>query len=221
MTQITGGRVRFSKTIQLAQYEPATAEAEFTFGVTEGDDETAISLKAAMAARRLVEATLADKLGQVEVAGPKPALDQAETPRRKRNSAPPPAVVETTVKEVAAQVFAKPVEDDLGLDSPEPAAERVPETEAGDDLDLGLDDAVAPPAAEVTDVELTTAVARRNGELIRAYQDKEGEAAGKKGTLLIRALLKDEFGDAKIRELPQSQRHNFIERLNALAYVKA
>lgn len=230
MTQITGGRVRFTKKVQLAQFEPIEAEAEYSFAVSEGDDESAVSFRAAAAAQHMVEMLINQKVERmvptaidtsnwtpatVVAVGPDLTTDK---PARKPRTTPPPAV-----KVEVLNPPAEAVEDDLGLEDDSPNTVEVKHTEntvvVVDDLDLGLDEP-APPA-EVTDVELTTAVARRNGELIKVYQEKEGEAAGKKGTLLIRALLKDKFNDAKIRELPQSQRHDFIKQLDALTYVKA
>lgn len=227
MTQITGGRVRFMKRIQTAQFEPVEAEAEFTFGVTEGDDEARIVGRASALAQNTVEVLLTEKLGKSSLQLPIETKEEvAAKATRKSRTTPPPAVQEpkTTPENAPENTPKPPVEDDLGLEDDSPNAVEVKHTEKTvvevDDLDLGLDEP-NPPPAEVTDVELTTAVARRNGELIKVYQEKEGEAAGKKGTLLIRALLKDKFNDAKIRELPQSQRHEFIKQLDALAYVKA
>lgn len=225
MTQITGGRVRFMKRIQTAQFEPVEAEAEFTFGVTEGDDEARIVGRASALAQNTVEVLLTEKLGKSSLQLPIETKEEvAAKATRKSRTTPPPAVEKPTTMVEKPTAETKPVEDDLGLEDDSPNAVEVKHTEKTvvevDDLDLGLDEP-NPPPAEVTDVELTTAVARRNGELIKVYQEKEGEAAGKKGTLLIRALLKDKFNDAKIRELPQAQRHEFLKQLDALTYVKA
>jgi hypothetical protein len=202
------------KRVQAAQFEPVEAEAEYSFAVSEGDDEGAVSLRAGMAATKMVDAMIANKLGQVEVANPSPKTEEKPKAERKNRSTPPPAV-EKPVDPPKTE--AKPAEDDLGLEGNASSGDA--DGSAEDDLDLGIETPTSAP--EITDVELSTAVTRRNGELIKAYQDKEGEDAGKKGTLLIRNLLVDKFGGAKIRELPQERRADFLKQLAALQYKAA
>lgn len=67
MTQITGGKVVFSRKVQMAQYEPKEALAEIQFSVSEGGDHQAILNLASATAVGQVERMLTGKGLTVEV----------------------------------------------------------------------------------------------------------------------------------------------------------
>jgi hypothetical protein len=58
MTEITGGKVGYRRTVQPAPYESKTAECELSFSVEEGEDPETVAADVLAACRAAVEEIL-------------------------------------------------------------------------------------------------------------------------------------------------------------------
>lgn len=155
MTQITGGTVRFERTIQVAQYEPKKASAELSFIVGEGQDHTKIAEQASLEAVVHVERMLVAKIHvQADVAQ---TLHPVEHKPAGKKSKP---------AEVAKEAVADPTTfDDLG----DPVV-KDPSAEAAKDPAAVEEETVAQEIPDKTLVDACSAASKltQNSEGIRA-----------------------------------------------------
>jgi hypothetical protein len=202
VTQITGGKISFGRTIQAAQFEPKRADAEFAFTVSEGGDVSEIAIKAAMLAYSKVHellglkteivahvARVSDQAGQSSLAGATAPVDKSPTSAEgeKRGRGRPPKPTQPPVVE------------------PDPASIE-DDAAKGNGADPGTAEWAADDApAEITDARLLEAVTKRNGVINNGAAIKR----------LIRTYNNDVPG-SRLDQIPQPKRGAFLVELEKL-----
>lgn len=209
---ITGGKVSFSRTVKVADFEPKNATVELSFGIEEDGQEPqkSIDAVAGMAletAMRMLgfkseKALAAAKSEATAVmsgaAGPVPGRrGPGRPPKLAQSPYAPPA--KTNGNGNGADAVARALEVEEPADA-EPTTTDAP-TEGADAAAVA--DWEKPPA--ITDVELTSALTRKMGEL------KDGPR--------IRAVVQKFTRDGSISAatIPQDKRADFLIELKALA----
>jgi hypothetical protein len=218
MTQITGGKISFGRTVSPQQYESKRADAEFTFAVTEGGAHEEIAIKAAMLAYGKVHELLGLKTEIVanvtHIAGEK------ETKAAPATSAGAIAAAALTVFGTTAPA-AEPEKRRGRPPKQPPVVEPDPAAleEAGEPAKTnGADPGAAPAEAwaaddepmEITDARLLEAVTKRNGVI------NNGRA--------IKALIRtynDDVPGSRLDQIPQTKRVGFLVELEKLQPEKS
>ena len=208
---ITGGKISFSRTVKVADYEPKAAAAELTFNVPEGEAFTHTEIDTLFDQAR---STVYRALGIAPAAAPK-AVDpvMGET---KRVGRPPkaaaataaagsPATSAATVSEVDA-IGSGPTQGSTAA-AQSGAATGVTTATASPAMGAGepMADFENPPAAEITDKLLLEHVTKKNQAL--------------KAPPKIHALVAEFAGPPPktYKDVPQALRQQFLDRLQALA----
>lgn len=197
MTQITGGRVVYGRTVQPAQFESKRSEVELTFSVEDGNfDEAAL-----------------DKVIETAITKAHEMVGVAPAPKSTRK-----AKVDTTslTKVEVKTLEEKPKGDDIALDvlntekaSAEDAKikaaaalnakdEKKAKADALDDL---LGDVTATPAKTYTDMDLVDVVNKTNAAISNPPA--------------IKAVCRKYTAQA-IKDIPQDKRAAFVADLEAL-----
>lgn len=217
MSQFTGGRVVFGRTIQPAQYESKKAEVELFFAVGEGEDHTEITDKAQLEAISRAHAMLgltpskpvgqSDKealaakktggeTGVVETGKPTAGTEQTgEKKARTSKKAPPAPATDLTSMEPAGEAAGSKAAEKPAASgtAPAPSAASTP-------TDI-MDEFAADAPVEITDKALADAMSKKNSEI--------------KDTRRIKELVA-KYGVARASELPQEKRAGFVTELNAM-----
>lgn len=147
MAQITGGAVKFGRTVKTGDYENKRGDIEFSFNVGEGESETDIVTHATT----LAQIKLANLLG-LQVSGTAPVQEPKDRPRPGRppgSGAKPPAQPADPA-EVVPEPPAK-ANTTVAATGADPAA-------VADDLMTGI-------APEITDKSLAQAIADHNEKI--------------------------------------------------------
>jgi hypothetical protein len=188
VAQITGGAVKFGRTVKTGDYENKRGDIELSFNVGEGESETDIVTHATT----LAQIKLANLLG-LEVSGTAPVQEPKDRPRPGRppgsGAKPPaqPADPAEVVPEPAAKASTTVAAALIAATAADPAA-------VADDLMTGI-------APEITDKSLAQAIADHNEKI--------------QNTLAIRNLI-GAYGVGRATEIPQAKRSAFLTELRAI-----
>lgn len=197
-TQITGGKVLFSETKQIAQYEPRRVEVELTFSVAEGDNaDEFLTFVSEKAKAKVLEMLLGTKPQVIQKAEPtKTATEINETAKPKptaRGKKPEPA---------------KPVEPDPFDEAEAKVVDD--QTVAKLEEALGEDTWNIEPAKEITDAELSSECSKKAAFFMQ--KDGTNNAVAIKG--IIKKFTTD--GQPHVSSIPQDKRQEFIDALGKL-----
>lgn len=190
MGRMTNGEITYSETRKIAEYENKTAKVSLSFAFDDGEDyDTIISGIQEQAKHRvlvmlgLAKPEKAVEAKKVEEPADEPA-EEAPKPKRGR-----PKVAKAPVE----------VAEDEPADEPAEEVEEVVEDDLSD-LDGETE------AVEITDVDLTTAIAKRKAKMTEAGDEDCG--------VKLRKLI-GKYAP-KIPAIPQDKRADFLEKLKAL-----
>jgi hypothetical protein len=210
VTQITGGKISFGRTIQAAQFEPKRADAEFTFTVSEGGDVSEIAIKAAMLAYSKVHELLGLK---TEIVTHVARVSDQETKAVTQHI--PPAGVTVTAPADKSPIGAEGEKRSRGRPPKQPpVVEPDPASIEDEEKTLSKGNGGDPGAAEwaaddepaeVTDARLLEAVTKRNGVINNGAAIKR----------LIRTYNNDVPG-SRLDQIPQAKRGAFLVELEKL-----
>lgn len=198
MTNITGVKVRFSRTRQAAQFEPAQAEVELSASIDEGNADANPNAAAQTAAALLAQAKAAVFVTLGLAPAQPPVAETTEAPRvpttrgrkPKATDAPPTTSAPVATTTIAPSTTAAPAS--AGASTQTPADPEPWEVEQP----APAQSAAAKP---VTDNDL------------QALASKFAQAG--KGPR-VKALMA-EFGVKRLGELTQPQRVEFVKKLEA------
>lgn len=193
MTQITGGRVVYGRTVQPAQYESKKAEVEFTFAVEDG----------AYSEEHL------DKIIRT-------AMEKAHGMCGLAQTAKPSGKAEVTTEKPAKETKPK------GKTKADLEAEKVAELSKGSgDVALDVLDLTAAQAKTETKAEPNDSLADILGPSAKKYSNTDlVDAVTKKNETLnnpkaIKDLMK-KYTDQGLSQIPEDKRGDFVTELNAL-----
>lgn len=225
MGQVTGGRVVFSRTVKVTEYEPKKAEAELTFSLDEGEDYKELFDHASAAAAHKVYEMLGLKVPMPSAPQPhdpltgddakaayaakaaQDKLKQTEIPASTKRGPGRPPKAKT---EPAVEPDFDPADPTKLPENLRRAQNTVASSANGNGAAVPDPAAVEEPeewaaeASEVTDVDLTKAVGAVNAKIKNAPAIKQ----------LIGKYVKP---PGQLREVPQAKRQAFLVELNALA----
>ena len=189
MGKITGGSVKYGRTVKTGDFENKRVDVELQFGVDDGEDHAVILQLASKEAHDKAHAMLGLKKAE-EVKAPLVNEPKAE-PKAEKPKGKTKADLEAEKK----------------ADLEKPKAEPKPEPKKADDN--AFDEAAPENEPEVTDMMISTALNKQ----IAILKPKHGEAAGK----LLRALIA-EFVEPpkKSSDIPQNVRGTFLKKLAAI-----
>lgn len=198
MSNITGGSVKYGRTVKTGDFENKRVDVELTFNVGEGEDHAAVLQAAAKEAHEKAHAML----------GIKPASAQTAA------IATEPKPEKQPTKEASAAAM-NAADAEKKKPGPKPKAKEEPKPEVkpavapeGEDIE-GFDEDAAETQPEITDTALSAAMNRKVAELKPAH----GGAAPK----LIKELI-NKFVEPpkKSHDIPQNLRAEFLKKLEAL-----
>lgn len=228
----TGGSVLYGRTVKTGDYENKKAEVRLDFSFGDTDDqagflqgiieqatfkthEILFTISAGAASRAAVQAKAAENTAQSEVA-PAGARGRAGRPPASRadtvGGVVDPATLKADSASAAEVVEELPGEDNASAPTSHgPAGSGTPaDVLASTDAAAAVDESLfAADAAEITDVELTGAVTRKNAEIANPP--------------VIRALIGSFFREPQgkqVKDIPQAQRRAFLDKLAGLAVMK-
>lgn len=196
MSRVTGGEVRYGRTVNLGDYNNKKAEVMLTFQLDEGEEHSAAIAKAGAEAIARVTEML---LGKTPVTGVgSPEKTGTEVERQTKEAA---AAAITKAEKEAAKERAKAANASAKATQAK-AAEVVNE-------DPGFDEDAVESQPEITQDQMTSAMNRKVAELKTVH----GGAA----PTLIKALI-NTFVEPpkKAHDIPQNLRAQFLKKLEEL-----
>lgn len=219
MTQITGGRVTYGRTVQPAQYESKKMEAELTFAISEGDGfEETFAHAAFLAIDKVHEVlglarpkapekptTAKQSVEEIKAALKTEAIAQLHNGQEvKTATVTTKADLEAAAKKKANGPKKPPAVDPAAIDVVTEQGQLEPAKVPTKDADpAAMDDVLTGEAAPITDVDLTGAITRKNAVL--------------KNPVAIRQLIGKYVAPPKqAREIAPEHRTKFLEELAAL-----
>ena len=181
---ISGGVIKFERRIKTGEFEHKHAAAEISFTAEEGGDPTIITNHAGDIAAHQVHCLLAKPFDPTAVLTDKDHLAAAATSaakgKDKKAAAKPPAPSTGTAQADPAAIGGDEPAKTQTAASAQPVA-----TQQGNAADpAALDDLLGSAPREINDVELTTAISKKNGEtknalairqLIGTYTPQDGQ----------------------------------------------
>ena len=192
MTQITGGRIMYGRTVQPAQYESKKAEVEFAFAVEDGAYDVAdldkIIHAAIEKANGIVGIASSVKVGKATVA----ADLKADAEKIKAKGKTKADLENEKALELAQKAASKDVVIDV--------------------LDLTANEEVKPKPDDLGDILGTTATATTDKDLIDAVNNKNKAINNPKAIKAV--CLK--YTKQAIKDIPAEKREEFLKELSAL-----
>ena len=211
MTKVTGGTITYGRTVNLGDYNSKKAEATIGFSTEDGgsaDEAGAVAVAKVNELLGITKPATSAKADTVQLpakethdaAGIKEANAGKLGGDKKKPGRPPKVAPVAEAK--ADDVDFPDIPDDLKKDKPQ--------ISTGEERKDPADDEWGAEVAAVTDLELTSKINHKNGELRKVH----GDAAAPK----IRQLIGKYVTPPKqARDIPAEARAKFIEDLAALA----
>ena len=194
--QVTNGTIEYSRTVRPADYEGKTPKVSLSFTVAEGSNPEAVTRQVMGIAFNLVEDTLAAKPGEPV----KIEATQFTPAKRGRPPAPKPVEVVEPEKRVMSRL-----EDREIIALPEEVFEMVDEGDTEEEDLLGPDPTNV--VKIISDADLHSQAQRTSAALKKS--------AGNINKL--RVLINNCGGDGHLLQIPQANRHVFMEKAKGLA----
>ena len=207
MAKITGGEVKYGRTMKTGDFENKRVDVALSFTVDDGEDHAPILQAAAKEAHDKAHAMLGIKILAPETAKP---LEASKVPEAAPKSKPGPKPKVEPKPEPAKA-------DALGGKDPDtipPGLSRVHDPLANVELspegeDLGFDEDAEASQPEISDAALSTAMNRK----VAVLKDKHQGAAPKLIKELINTFVEP---PKKSHDIPQKLRGEFLKKLEAL-----
>lgn len=213
--QIIGGRIVFARSVQPAQYETKKAEVELTFTMAEGEELGAhldqlgarVQAKALELVGLKVNGNAGPSLGAVK----DPAIPAKVTEDKPKGKTKKDLEAEKAAELAKSAEAAEATKPKVTFPKSDPAdmseADKPQISSGGERTDpaaVTSDDELFEAAApDVTDVDLTSAITRKNAEIKKPAEIKK----------LIGQYVQPPKGS---RDIPQPQRRDFLEKLKLL-----
>jgi hypothetical protein len=215
MATITGGSVGFEQSRKLAEYENRKATITFNVSAVDGEDASTVLDAAFLLAQNKVFTALGLKPVAVPASVSGEALPTKDTHDAAGIKEANAGKLEGDKKKPGRPPKVAPVAevkvDDVDFpDIPDDLKKDKPQISTGEERKDPADDEWGAEVAAVTDLELTSKINHKNGELRKVH----GDAAAPK----IRQLIGKYVTPPKqARDIPAEARAKFIEDLAALA----
>lgn len=212
MAHVTGGKITFSETRQLAQYEPRQVQVELAFSIEDGEElDSFLDVVSSKAAARVKAMLTGTVVKSADVVPPQKATPPVEAtpeetkpaPRSGRGRAKSKDPLEADEDDAQVELLQKAV-----AKTPEPtkAALDLPDDTEDDFLSGSTEDEAED---DITDVMLTSAATKKN-EWFRKKDGQPNPVAIKK---LIGKFTKPPH---HISSIAKDQRRAFLDALEAL-----
>ena len=202
MGKITGGEIKYGRTVKTGDFENKRVDVALTFTVEDGEDHADIVQAAAKEAHDKAHAMLG-----IKVTADKPVSATEPKPEPKADKAPAGRTKADIEAETTAALKTKAVK---APKAPKPAATTVapPTAPAADDFSEFNEDAVE-SQPEITDAAMSTAMNKKVGELKVVH-------AGAAPKLVKELINKFVEPPKKSHDIPQNLRAEFLKKLEAL-----
>lgn len=194
----TGFEVRYTRTRQVAQFEPAVAEIKAVFNANESD--VGIAERKLVECREAVERVLGLRPAMAAASkAPEPTTAQMPEDTPKRRGRP---TKEEAAKKAATEALKRASTEDVMADlinEDEPQNIQASPEDRNDPMADLMGDAPKPEVKKITDQELQNAAGKANLRL--------GDPR------VIKKYVNDTFGVAKLHEVPMERRQELIDGL--------